>query len=292
MTLMEQIMQALAGHDSKKPLRLNALTVMVGDTPEAIRAALATLADQRLVCSVQITRDGKTHDVIWPTGVQAGRVYPFGTIDLSRPPKDHQRAHDQAPAANTQPAQEPPMPRIARPAAQHGAHQPPAKGSVIGEALAALEGLTEDTAATAETMLPLCPTSGSLNSLKTTLRNLARGPVPRIQQRMAYADGQHRAHYWPLVRVPERLRDPAPAATTPPAPTAPAPDRQTAPGNGSDQRTATALGLDEERTRFALWDTGELMITMGDEVFALKPHEVERLYLFLDRTSPSVEVQL
>ena len=178
------------------------------------------------------------------------------------------------------------MPRIAKPAkpVQPAGPAKAANGVVMAQIHAALAGLTEASAAAVDELAALCPAASSLDSVRATLRTLARRGD--INTRSACERGKHRAFYWPLPAAGlndgheknlvalRRLGEDDHVAG---AGKVIEPDPSVA--------VAEALGLDAEpegALRFALWDNGTLLLTRDDEILALPKADTRRLAVFLE----------
>lgn len=200
------------------------------------------------------------------------------------------------------------MPRIAKPAKPAKPTQPDvipaapvpprrkaAAGAVIAEALAAVAGRSAVHALRAEELIRLCPAAGSLNSLKATLRSLAA--KGRIGVEYRREGGHLLAHYHEMaapalndgheknLEALRKMRSDEHAAAGIPAGAFDAGRLGGGDIHAPDPvaRAASDLDLDAPgTTRFALWDDGQLLLAMGDDMMVLDAGATRRLADFLD----------
>ena len=303
LSLDAAILQALAGTSGQTPMRGDDLLAHLGlgKDPDRVNDALEDLVDRRAVNRAEITRNGHTHTVLWLTGARPapiGRAFTINKFTQA----DAKAAHEaqvqsessrsaslKSPPAplyergEKNPEQEPDMPRnIPIPRPGNPLFTKAANGTVMGQVHAALAGLTEATAATPEELLPKCPATASIGSLRATLRTLARRGDLNV--RTATARGKVRAFYWPIEAnaVEEPALKPRDLDAW---------EAQAEPAQGRDEarpdpaaRAADLLGLDAPVgvTRFALWDDGQLLLTVGEDMLVLDAGSTRRLADFLE----------
>lgn len=202
--------------------------------------------------------------------------------------------------------QENPMPRIAKPAKPAKSKQPDvipaapvpprrkaAAGAVIAEAMAAVAGRSTVHALRAEELIRLCPAAGSLNSLKATLRSLAA--KGRIGVEYRREGGHLLACYYGLATpvlndgheknldTLRKMRADEHAEAGIPAGAFDAGRLGGGDIHAADPVARAASDLDAPgTTRFALWDDGQLLLAMGDDMMVLDAGATRRLADFLD----------
>jgi len=90
MTALEQvILDALKGATAQQPLRVDELEV--DGTPAQISAAVESLYNRRDIGRCSHTKDGETHEEIWPTGMMA--LIPTFTVSQAKRPKFERSAN-------------------------------------------------------------------------------------------------------------------------------------------------------------------------------------------------------
>lgn len=337
--LSAALLKALAGSSAQQPVAMFQLAGKLPGplVPEAeIAAALFDLVERRAINTARLSADGAAwRDVYWLTGVPPAPM-PRGITIHKHTQADARAAHETqaraeasraasalAPTDESPPAppfpkggnnQENPMPRIAKPAqpattqataTQPTSMEPPTyrrapNGAVQAQVYAALAGRTRDTAALADELVARCPAASGIDSLKSTLRALARSG--RIHEERRPIHGVLRGHYWPLEGADGVTPNVTPNIT--PAPLNDGHERNlatirrlagedrvagagktitptTAPDPGVAAAQTLDLDADEAALRFALWDNGTLMLTQGDEILALPKADARRLAAFL-----------
>lgn len=163
--LREAVLYALVGSSSQRPLGMEQIAAEL-PAPKPAKGDLATclaeLAASRAVNTARISADGKSwRDVFWSTGL---------------PPRLWRHTVEKPSA---RPSQESIM---------------NTETVLLNQIRAAIAGLTEASAATAEEVFEKCPAAGSLGSVKASLRKLAgRG---EINVRHGKARSRTRAFYW------------------------------------------------------------------------------------------------
>lgn len=309
MTLREHILKALAGASSQKPVRGDALLQRLGVGPDTLNDALEDLRARNAINRSEITKGGETYTVVWPTGVAPAAIPWRGQSINGHTQADARAAHQAAhqainrqessptrgvqgesepvapsthvtapqampPVEEWRPPQEPPMPRIARPANPHNKGRKinyPARRAPFTDAV--LETLkTMGGAPTSDEVHDQLPAGmGTPGSTDAALRKLRqRG---QCQGRRETIRSRNRWVFWTGEAEPPRREAgrSAGAGKAMPVPH-PAAAPVAAAGNSVGQG---------DRPHFAVWDDGELHIDCGGEMVRLDAADVSRLYRML-----------
>lgn len=190
----ERILEMLKGSTQTNPTHGAFLLAKTGLDPDSLNDVLDDLHGRGAINRATITKDGRTWTALWPTGIppralswKQERDLGTGTsaelahnvqaaAEASR--KMHATAPAKAPVSHTEPAQEKPMPRIAKPAVvqtQKSPHartdQQPNIGPVQTEVLAAL---ADGGSLSLDALLERCPSTRSMMSLRKIVQRLAQ----------------------------------------------------------------------------------------------------------------------
>ena len=260
--LTDAVLTALSGSSAQQPMQVWEIS---GRLPsqlvplEDITAALDDLVSRCAVGHVRTSPDGaQWRDIYWLTGIPP---QPRGTS---------YRVPDIPPST---PRQENPMEAITH---TESCARP---GVVRDQVLRALAGVSEDAPLTVEQIAEQCPDAAGTESVRKCLQSLAGQGL--IGRRVIGTSNKRRAVHWDISPA-----EPATATDSLPAEQADIvglirkwADPDSPSGSLVDAPAETAA----PRARFALWDSGHLMLLMGDEYMILAPGDVRRLTEYLGR---------
>jgi hypothetical protein len=301
-TLADDILAMLKGHTAQKPLRGDFLLAKLNLDPDTCNDLLDDLQNRGALNRAEITRAGETYTALWPTGLAPRALSWKAERDNGKGMFGAQPAHNvqQAAEQSRQPARpapivlphppmhipENPMPRIARPA--QIVEQAPAEklrpgkrlnypkgGPVQSAVLAVLEAaggwLDVDTIFS---RLEISTTKGGVGKTLEMLEK--RG---QIAASIRFHNKRHRRFYAPLDGADEVAADRVAEAGKPMREERPA-DHFVNVDKMVDPADVPALNS-EGGTHFALFDTGTLLLTSGDDFIALPRAEAQRLADYL-----------
>ena len=152
-------------------------------------------------------------------------------------------------------------------------------GVVRDQVLRALSGVPESAPLTVEQIARRCPDAASADSTRKCLQSLAGQGL--IGRRVIGTGSLRRAVHWDIAHS-------APASSTDRLPAEHADivemiRRWADPDSPRGTLGATPSEMPTPRARYALWDSGHLMLLMGDEYMILAPGDVRRLVEYLGR---------
>ena len=213
-SLPDAILATVAKSHAQAPFRVDALPGLVGADLEACAAAVESMFQARTLSYADITKDGASYRVIWPTGVPpqpvGSRAYVINAhtqADAAAKALHPRKSQANQPAGMPAP-QEATMPRITAPAVARsipapqtekpirGRHAISTKGSGLlqNALLSALMDATPDDPLSANHLIHLCPMAGSVGSISTTLQTLVkRGLVHSLS---LVSGGRRQNHYY------------------------------------------------------------------------------------------------
>lgn len=290
----DRILELLKGHTQHKPLRGDDLVAQLRNLdPDTLDAMLDDLQGRGALCRAEITKNGHTYTALWPTGLVPRALSWKYERNNGKGLMGGQLAHNvqQAAEQSRQPiphhsspiTEEKPMTRIARPAQivekVHETNRPHNLTRNTGTVQQAiLEVLRDGGLMDVESIFSNCPVKTSLGSVGKTLETLAKRGTVVVS--LKFHNHRNRRFYNLPGFVPDTT-DPETAADAgkliDPADVQP----EVFEGDAPITRAAAVADLESDSTRFALWDNGSLLITVGDEIIALPKPEAQRLATYL-----------
>ncbi len=320
MNLQDRILELLKGRSQHKPLLGNDLLAKTGADPDDVNDALDDLQGRGALNRVEITRGDRTFTALWPTGLVPRNLSWKEERNNGKGLMGAQLAHNvqqdaersrQAVAIPPIPSipkpikEEKPMTRIARsaqivePVAAEKLRSPHARldqqlntGPVQTAILAVLKAGGVLDVDTIFNRLDVPTTKGSCGK---TLETLAKRGT--IEASLLFHNKRHRRFYC----MPGTDRAAEPLCSELPCNLATlrriaADDHISDSGKMVDPaevrpevfesdapitRAAAVADLESDSTRFALWDNGSLLLTVGDDIVALQRADVQRLANYL-----------
>ena len=266
--LSDALLTALSGSSAQQPMHVWEIS---GRLPsqlvplEDITAALDDLVSRCAVGHVRTSPDGSQwRDLYWLTGVPPRlRGTPYRMPDTPpSTPTPHQEMTMDTTSTHTESG--------ARP------------GVVRDQVLRALAGVPESAPLTAEQIAERCPDAARPERTRKCLQSLAGQGL--IGRRVIGTGNQRRAVHWDISHSA-----PAPGTEDDTAEEADIVEmirRWSDPDSPRGTLGATPSEMPTTRARYALWDSGHLMILMGDEHMILAPGDVRRLVEYLGRCRP------
>ena len=319
----EHILNMLKGHTAQKPLRGNFVVAKLGLDPDTINDLLDDLQGRGAINRAEITQNGETYTALWPTGITPRNLSWKQQRDNGVGLMGAQLAHNVQQAAEASrtvikpetpitSTQEPIMPRISRPALpvepvelveptepvqdRYAKNNGPAQRVILATFTAGLEQ-------NAREVWEAIDRSVDLGVVKKVLSRLAQRGLLAVENRLS--NGKH----WNFYRLNEALCSELPGNLRTLSKIG-ADDHVADAGNmvkdpvGWAKQSATinppfaaediaadpAPDLPENAggTYFALFDSGTLLITAGDEFIALPIGEAQRLANYLRNVSDAL----